>query len=64
MGETDNRINSYKDLRVYQNSMDSAMEIFQLTKVFPSEEKLDKTYNHIIAQIVLMINDADKWLIR
>jgi len=129
MGETDDRINSYKDLRVYGNSMDSAMEIFQLTKAFPSEErysmvdqmrrssrsvcaniaeawrkrcykaafiarlsdaeseacevqvwlefaykcnyidvniqeKLDKTYNHIIAQIVLMIKDADKWLIR
>ena len=123
------RINSYKDLRVYQNSMDAAMEIFQLTKTFPPEEKysmvgqirrssrsvctnigevwrkrrykaafiaklsdaeseacetqiwlefankcnyldvimqekLDKAYNHIMAQIVLMIKDADKWLIR
>ena len=33
------RINSYKDLRVYQKSMDLAMEIFQLTKSFPIEEK-------------------------
>ena len=132
MGETEknsDRINSYKDLRVYQNSMDAAMEIFQLTKTFPPEEKysmvdqmrrasrsvcanigeawrkrrykaafiaklsdaeseacetqiwiefankcnyldvdiqekLDKTYDHIMAQIVLMIKDAEKWLIR
>lgn len=33
------RINSYKELRVYQNAMDSAMEIFQITKRFPVEEK-------------------------
>ncbi len=39
MGEADDRINSYKDLRVSQNSMDAAMEIFQLTKTFPPEEK-------------------------
>ena len=33
------RIGSYKDLRVYQNAMDAAMKIFELTKAFPSEEK-------------------------
>lgn len=33
------KINSYKDLRVYQKAMDLAMEIFQLTKIFPKEEK-------------------------
>ena len=36
MGE---RINSYRDLRVYQNAMDAAMRIFEITKLFPSEEK-------------------------
>jgi four helix bundle protein len=36
MGE---KINSYKDLRVYQNSMDAAMKIFHMTKHFPPEEK-------------------------
>ena len=36
MGE---RINSYKDLRVYQQAMNLAMEIFTLTKEFPKEEK-------------------------
>ncbi|MBC7078121.1 MAG: four helix bundle protein, partial [Synergistales bacterium] len=36
MGE---RINDYKELRVYQNAMEAAMRIFEMTKVFPSEEK-------------------------
>ena len=33
------RINSYKELRVYQSAMEAAMEIFQITKSFPPEEK-------------------------
>jgi len=36
MGE---RIDSYKELRVFQNAMDAAMEIFEVTKGFPAEEK-------------------------
>jgi 23S rRNA-intervening sequence protein len=32
-------IRSYKELRVYQAAMDAAMQIFELTKVFPPEEK-------------------------
>jgi four helix bundle protein len=123
------RINSYKDLRVYQSAMDAAMKIFKLTKNYPPEERyslvdqkrrssrsvctniaeawrkrrykaafiaklsdaegeacetqvwiefarrcgylseaaskdLDATYDQIIAQIVKMINEADKWLIK
>ena len=33
------RINNYKELRVYQQAMEIAMEIFHLTKQFPKEEK-------------------------
>lgn len=33
------KINSYKDLRVYQQAMNLAMEIFNSTKEFPKEEK-------------------------
>jgi four helix bundle protein len=123
------RIKSYKELRVYQNAMDTAMEIFELTKSFPPEEKysmvdqmrrssrsvctniaeawrkrrykaafiaklsdaeseacetqvwlefankcqyldrsvqddLDKAYEQIIAQLVKMIEDSNKWLIK
>ncbi len=126
MGE---RINSYKELHVYQNAMDAAMEIFELTKSFPAEEKysmvdqirrcsrsvcanlseawrkrrykaafisklsdleteagevqvwleialkcryidasvdkrLESSYDHIIGQIVKIIDEPDKWLIR
>ena len=123
------RINSYKDLNVYKKAMDLAMEIFQITKIFPKEEKyslvdqirrssrsvcsniaeawrkrrykaafiaklsdaeteacetqvwiefslrcnylnsnsainLSEGYNQILAQIVSMIQGADKWLIK
>lgn len=126
MGE---RINDYKELRVYQNAMEAAMRIFEMTKVFPSEKKyslvdqmrrssrsvctnlaeawrkrrykaafvaklndaeseacetqvwiefalrcgyleqttaneLDQCYDKIIGQLVTMIGDADKWLIK
>ena len=36
MGE---RINSYKELRVFEKSMNASMKIFELTKTFPQEEK-------------------------
>jgi len=122
------KILSYRELRVYQSALVLAMEIFELTKSFPSEEKYSLTdqirrssrsvcaniaeawrkrrykaafiakindseteacetqvwleiaqlckylgegktndllskYDHILSQLVLMINDADKWII-
>src|SRR3989339_207484 len=33
------RINNYKALRVYQNALDAAMKVFELSKSFPKEEK-------------------------
>jgi four helix bundle protein len=129
MGRMGERINNYKELRVYQNAMEAAMKIFEITKTFPPEEKysmvdqmrrssrsvcanlaeawrkrrykaafvaklndaeseacetqvwiefaqrcgyleqasadeLDRSYNRIIGQLVTMIGDADKWLIK
>ena len=123
------RINSYKELRVYQNAMEAAMKLFEITKIFPPEEKyamvdqmrrssrsvcanlaeawrkrrykaafvaklsdaeseacetqvwiefalrcgyiektlaneLDQCYDQIIGQLVTMIGDADKWLLK
>ena len=123
------RIGSYKELRVYQKAMDTAMEIFEHTKMFPPEEKysmvdqmrrssrsvcsniaeawrkrrykaafvaklsdaeseacetqvwiefaekcgylnrvtaenLTNTYEMILSQIVIMIGESDKWLIK
>jgi len=37
------KIKSYKDLRVFQNAMSAAMEIFHLTEKFPPEEKYSMT---------------------
>ncbi len=118
----------YRELRVYQSALVLAMEIFEITKSFPSEEKYSLTdqirrssrsvcaniaeawrkrrykaafiakindseteacetqvwleiaqlckylgeekangllskYDHLLSQLVLMINDADKWII-
>lgn len=40
MGEkTTKRIKNHQELRVYQNAMNAAMRIFQVTKKFPAEEK-------------------------
>jgi len=37
------RIKSYKELRVYVEAMNLAMEIFEMTKKFPSEERYSLT---------------------
>lgn len=37
------KINSYKDLRVFQNAMNAAMKIFLLSEKFPPEEKYSMT---------------------
>lgn len=37
------RINSFRDLRVYKNAISAAMEIFEMTKKFPAEEKYSLT---------------------
>ncbi len=122
------KILSYRELRVYQSAIDLAMEIFELTKTFPPEEKYSLTdqirrssrsvctniaeawrkrrykaafiaklsdseteacetqvwleisflckylseektnellekYDHLLSQLVIMINDADKWVL-
>jgi four helix bundle protein len=33
-------IRSYRDLRVYEGAMEAAMQVFELTKGFPAEERL------------------------
>ena len=37
------KIRSHKDLRVYQLSFEAGMEVFNLTKKFPNEEKYSLT---------------------
>jgi four helix bundle protein len=123
------KIKSYHDLRVYQNAMDAAMEVYEISRKFPIEERyslvdqirhssrsvcanlaeawrkrrnkaafiakisdvetetcetqvwlefalkygyieksvnknLDERYDHIIAQLIKIIESPDKWLIK
>ena len=37
------KIESYRDLRVYQSAIKAAMRIFEITKKFPPEEKYSMT---------------------
>ncbi|MEN7972926.1 MAG: four helix bundle protein [Verrucomicrobiota bacterium] len=37
------RIHTHRELHVYQNARSAAMEIFELTKSFPAEEKFSLT---------------------
>lgn len=48
MEETESRrmkkkVTTYRDLDVYKMAMDGAMEIFEITKMFPKEEKYSLT---------------------
>jgi four helix bundle protein len=37
------KINSFRELRVYQHALDTAMEIFEIVKNFPPDEKFSLT---------------------
>jgi four helix bundle protein len=37
------KISNYTDLRVFQNAMEAATKIFELTRSFPAEEKFSMT---------------------
>ncbi|MCF6175181.1 MAG: four helix bundle protein [Victivallaceae bacterium] len=55
------RIHSYKDLHVYQNAMNSAMEIFTITKNFPSEERYSLTDQIRRSSRSVPANLAEAW---
>lgn len=55
------RIGSYKDLRVYQNALDAAMEIFEITKAFPPEERYSLVDQFRRASRSVCGNIAEGW---
>jgi hypothetical protein len=68
-------IKHFRGLDVYQGGKALVMEIFEVSKTFPVEERyaltdqatfenLDDACDKIIAQVVKMIDQADKWVIR
>lgn len=58
MGE---KINSYKELRVFQTGMDAAMKIFEITKEFPSEEKYSMVDQMRRSSRSVCANLAEAW---
>ncbi len=55
------KITSYRDLRVFQNAMHAAMEIFQLTEEFPPEEKYGLTDQMRLASRSVCSNITRAW---
>ena len=54
-------IQSYKELRVYQASMEAAMRIFELTKRFPIDEKYSLTDQIRKASRSVCANIGEAW---
>jgi len=54
-------IRDFKELRVYQNAMDAAMEIFHATKDFPSEEKYNLVDQMRRSSRSVCSNIAEAW---
>ena len=55
------RIESYKELRVYQAAMQAAMRIFEVTKHFPAEEKYSLTDQIRRASRSVCSNIGEAW---
>lgn len=55
------RIKTVRELRVWQNAMDSAMRVFELTKRFPAEERYSITDQFRRASRSVAANIAEAW---
>lgn len=58
MGE---RINHHRELRVYQNAMEAAMRVYELTKTFPVEERYSMTDQMRRSSRSVCANLAEAW---
>ncbi len=54
-------IKNFRDLRVYQNAMDATMEIFEITKTFPAEEKFSMVDQIRRSSRSVCANLAEAW---
>jgi len=61
MNNTNGLVKTYKDLRVFQNSMEAAMLIFELTKKFPREEKYSMVDQMRRSSRSVCANMAEAW---
>ena len=60
-GRRKKRINSVRDLEVYKLAFDSAMEIYEISKGFPAEEKYSLTDQVRRASRSICANLAEGW---
>ncbi len=54
-------IRHFRELRVYQNAMEAAMQVFELTKAFPVEEKYSMTDQMRRSSRSVCANLAEAW---
>ena len=54
-------IRSFRELRVWQNAMDAAMLVFEVTKRFPAEERYSLTDQFRKASRSVAANVAEAW---
>ena len=60
-GDTMPLVKSYKELTVWQKAMDVAMEVFELSKRFPSDERYSLTDQFRRATRSVATNIAEGW---
>jgi four helix bundle protein len=54
-------INSFRDLIVFQKAYKLAMEIFEITRTFPKEEKYSLTDQILRSSRSITVNIAEAW---
>ncbi len=54
-------IRGFRELRVYQSAFDLAMEIFEMTKTFPAEEKYSMVDQMRRSSRSVCANIAEAW---
>jgi len=54
-------ISSYRELRVYQTAMDTAMRVFELTRAFPMEERFSMVDQMRRSSRSVCANIAEAW---
>jgi four helix bundle protein len=52
---------TFRELRVWQNAMDLAMEVFEISKRFPAEERFSMTDQVRRASRSIATNTAEAW---
>jgi four helix bundle protein len=55
------KIMNYRELRVFQSAIELSMEIFELSKIFPSEEKYSLTDQIRRSSRSVCANIAEAW---